>query len=224
MKKNLKFWFTLVEVLFVIAVFGIGILAVLHGVNQTVLNKELIKMKIQTSFLWREGIEMLYNLRQSNGYKELSWNCIFTGSAKDNYCQWSFGSWRLLGTGVGLKIAVGSWDEVMYLSTGNITENFEQDFKTFRLFSSSNAQGYFQYCYSGQNGCVEPSQQGIWLTEETPDNASHFARYIVFKSLTESGNKLPEEKVLKVESHILFNNGLLTWEDVIETILGNYEL
>jgi prepilin-type N-terminal cleavage/methylation domain-containing protein len=73
MKKS----FTLVETLIVIAVFGIGILAVLYGIAQTLSQQDRAKTQITSSFLAREGIELMYNLRDSNYHKELPWNCIF---------------------------------------------------------------------------------------------------------------------------------------------------
>jgi prepilin-type N-terminal cleavage/methylation domain-containing protein len=69
--------FTLVETLIVIAVFGTGILAVLYGIAQTLGQQDKAKTQITSSFLAREGIELMYNLRDSNYRKALPWNCLF---------------------------------------------------------------------------------------------------------------------------------------------------
>ncbi|MDR2191197.1 MAG: type II secretion system GspH family protein [Candidatus Peribacteria bacterium] len=69
--------FTLVETLIVIAVFGTGILAVLYGITQTLGNQDKIKTQITSSFLAREGIELMYHLRDSNYRKSLPRNCVF---------------------------------------------------------------------------------------------------------------------------------------------------
>ena len=185
-------------------------------------------MKIQASFLWRESIEILYNVRKGNAYKELPWNCIpkylntqHSNTSNNNiedFCNGQRGSWGLLGTGVGLKIAMGTGNEFFSLKTGDITNNFETNFETFRLYELFSGD-YITYVYSWE--CIkEEKENGYSLCEDTP-----FARYVIFKALTESWTELPTDKVVKVESHILYNNSsLLTGEEVIETILGNYDI
>ncbi len=69
--------FTLVEMLIVIAVFGTGILTVLYGLSQTLRMQDRADMMVSASFLAREGIELIYNLRDANYAKKLDWNCIF---------------------------------------------------------------------------------------------------------------------------------------------------
>jgi len=210
------------EVLFVIAVFWVGILTVLHGINQTVLHKELVKMKIQASFLWREGIEMLYNVRKGNAYKELPWNCIpkYIRNNEEhinNFCDGFWGSGGLIWTGVGLKIAMGTGNNNIFeFWTGYITGDFESTFNTFRLCKYQDGDK-IQYFHSW--GCVDLDEWNNTYKE------TNFARYLIFKPLLEGTNELPQDKVIKVESHILYNNSaLLTGEEIIETILGNYEI
>lgn len=206
--KKLKA-FTLVEVLTVIVIFGVWILTVLYGISQTIYNKEIVKMQFQTSFLWREGIELLYNLRDSNFKKEFEWNCIFKAlEAKDvtssnngyDFCKWwLFDSWTVM------KISIGT-GRFLYVETGSLQDDFWKNFESFRLYKCS-SWDFFQYGYTGE--CTS------W--EET-----NYARYLLFKSLTESWNILPTGKVLKVESHVLYN-GTFTGEDIIETILWNHQ-
>ncbi len=74
MKKSA---FTLIEMIIVILVFGTGILAVLYGIVQTLANQDRANTQITSSFLAREGIELMYNLRDSNYRKKLPRNCIF---------------------------------------------------------------------------------------------------------------------------------------------------
>ncbi|MCR5412844.1 MAG: type II secretion system GspH family protein [Patescibacteria group bacterium] len=69
--------FTLIEVLVIMMVFCVGILTVLYSITQTITNKEIVKLQLQTSFIGREGIELMYNLRDSNFKKELPWDCLF---------------------------------------------------------------------------------------------------------------------------------------------------
>lgn len=69
--------FTLIETLLVIAVFGTGILAVVYGISQTLRMQYEADMMVQSSFLAREGIELMYQLRDANYAKKLPWNCLF---------------------------------------------------------------------------------------------------------------------------------------------------
>jgi prepilin-type N-terminal cleavage/methylation domain-containing protein len=75
MKKRSAF--TLIETLIVIAVFATGILAVLYGMAQTLGNQDKAKTQINAAFFAREGIELMYHLRDSNYRKQLPRNCIF---------------------------------------------------------------------------------------------------------------------------------------------------
>jgi hypothetical protein len=50
---------------------------VLHGVSQTLRNQDYANVQITSSFLAREGIELMFNLRDANYHKELPWNCVF---------------------------------------------------------------------------------------------------------------------------------------------------
>jgi prepilin-type N-terminal cleavage/methylation domain-containing protein len=89
--------FTLVETLIVIAVFGTGILVVLYGIAQTLGQQDRAKTQITSSFLAREGIELMYHLRDSNYRKELPRNCIFqtvekTDLNESDFCPFLFSS------------------------------------------------------------------------------------------------------------------------------------
>ncbi|MDR0282784.1 MAG: type II secretion system GspH family protein [Candidatus Peribacteria bacterium] len=90
MKKSA---FTLIEMIIVILVFGTGILAVLYGIVQTLANQDRANTQITSSFLAREGIELMYNLRDSNYSKKLPWNCVFdpikqnSNESADDVCR-----------------------------------------------------------------------------------------------------------------------------------------
>ena len=56
--KNLKA-FTLIEILIVVFIFGVGILAVLRLLTYS------IDMRVKANFLAKEGLEIAYNIRDS---------------------------------------------------------------------------------------------------------------------------------------------------------------
>jgi prepilin-type N-terminal cleavage/methylation domain-containing protein len=191
--------FTLVEMLIVIAVFGTGILAVLYGIAQTLGNQDRAKTQITSSFLAREGIELMYNLRDSNYRKELARNCVFqtvpdAQATESAFCPDVFKS------GTVLKIAMGSGEQYLEVSTGSLDGEFATNFANYQLFYAT-GNGVFTYSYD--NG-GEP----LW-----------YARYLLIKGLTDGGVALPEQEILKIESHILFKKGEMTGETVMESFI-----
>ena len=51
-----------------------------------------------------------------------------------------------------------------------------------------------------------------------------YARYLLLKPVLDEGSELPQQKILKVESHVLFQKGALTGDKVMESFIGNYEI
>ena len=204
--------FTLIEVLVIMMVFCVGILTVLYSITQTITNKEIVKLQLQTSFIGREGIELMYNLRDSNFKKELPWDCLFRNMDREDSepCKWYFASW-MNRSWTALKIAIGTGDQFIFWETGSaLQDSFTGRFEQYQLFKLSPENStLFQYVYTGE----------YWWTVEP----SNYARYLIIKPLIESGNFLDTWKVVKIESHVLFDNGLLTGEDMMETILWNYQ-
>jgi prepilin-type N-terminal cleavage/methylation domain-containing protein len=58
--------FTFIEVMIVIAVFSIGVLAVLRLVIYNMSAVKTLETRTTATFLAKEGIELAYNLRDSN--------------------------------------------------------------------------------------------------------------------------------------------------------------
>lgn len=240
MKK--KFAFTLIEILIAISVFAIGILAVLRVLTWNLSVLDTTNIKLQATVLAKEWIELLYNVRDSNLEKNLSWNCVMKNSmyrSRDlgsNYleyndnpeqfiCAWKFWVDSLLQL---------SFDENYYLyqKLSAKSENFVTLFSDNRLClykDESKNLSWYAYC----------SEIEGW--EETI-----FARYLSFspvyvgdnvgvKAISDSkGNStqsdvapstnmsLSGEKILKVESHVLYDKLGKTWDIVFESFIWNY--
>lgn len=220
--KKLKA-FTLIETLIVIIVFCIGILAVLQWLSQTLRNKDYANTQIKSAFLAREWIELIFNLRDANYHKELPWNCIF--KYKDHidtlilddhwedevnpFCIWYFWSWDAN----ILKIGIWSGKEYIDVNTGNISEqDFDQIFDNFQIYLHTwkvlNSETWFVYNYEW-----EDENEKTW-----------FARYLLITwVLTEDWEPIDKNKLLKIESHVLYKKWAITWEKVMETFIWNYE-
>ena len=206
--------FTLLETLIVIMVFCIGILVVLHGLSQTLRNKDYANTQIKSAFFAREWIEMIFNLRDANYHKELPWNCIFnrvehlrTDYEEDenpfceNYLWWD--------NSQVLKISMWSGTEYIYIELWTLENIFEKDFKNYQIYVHTwvlNNETWFYYDYNPENG------------EET-----WFARYLVVTWVSNWNEIVGKDKLLKIESHVLYQRWSLTWEKVMETFIWNYE-
>lgn len=63
--KN-KSAFTFIEVIIAITVFAIGVLAVLRLITQNLATLDDTQTRRTATFLAKEGIELVYNMRDSN--------------------------------------------------------------------------------------------------------------------------------------------------------------
>jgi prepilin-type N-terminal cleavage/methylation domain-containing protein len=210
MKKTKAF--TLIETLIVIVVFCIGILTVLYWLSQTLRNKEYANTQIQSAFFAREWIELMFNLRDANYHKELPWNCIFEW--KDSLDP-EYGCIKFFEPNQVLKLDIGDNDKYIKIIDVSDTskiwdlkkdEDFEKTFEAYQIYKHTQDNGTtFVYNHDSNNG------------EET-----WFARYIVIKGVDSDEWEI-NDKLLKIESHVLYKKWIFKWEKVMETFIGNYE-
>ena len=211
--------FTLIETLIVIVVFCIGILVVLQWLSQTLRNKDYASTQIKSAFLAREWIELLFNLRDANYHKELPWNCIFKHNSDPTqvdvdedgdkdislFCDWMFIPWTVL------KIWIWTNSGYVYAETGSLYWlDFDEIFSGYQIYfhtwNALNGETWFKYDYT-------------W----TEDEKTWFARYLLITWVVADWWIVDDEKLLKVESHVLVQKWALTWEKVMETFIWNYE-
>lgn len=207
--------FTLIETLIVIVVFCIGILVVLYGLSQTLRNKDYANTQIKSAFFAREWIEMVFNMRDANYHKKLPWNCIFNrvdslhasyGEDENPFCINSLWSWNLQ----VLKISIWSGNEYIHVETNNEIQSFTWMFEKYQIYvhtwSVINGETGFYYDYT-------------WSEKEK----TWFARYLVITWVVDEWKLIDKSKLLKIESHVLYQRWALTWERIMETFIGNYE-
>ena len=199
--------FTLLETIIVISVFCIGILVVLHGLSQTLRNKDYANTQIKSAFFAREWIEMVFNIRDANYHKKLPWNCIFQwdNHISKDWCDANLKTWTVL------KISLWNDDWYIYAQTGSINSlEFEDIFKDYQIYLHTwnvlNGEPWYYYDYNEENG------KETW-----------FARYLLITWVIADGINIDTDKLLKVESHVLYQRWALTWEKVMETFIWNYE-
>lgn len=207
--KKLKA-FTLIETIIVILVFSIGILVVLKWLASTIRHQDNAETQIKTSFLAREWIELMFNLRDANYHKEMPWNCIFVPQDKPSltdknsnpFCIDTLGPWKVL------KISMWTWNEYIHTEVWNLKENFDDMFNEYQIYFHTWTWNEltFSYDYTGTE------------EEKTP-----FARYLIITGVMENWILVDTWKLLKIESHVLYKKWFLTWDKFMETFIGNYE-
>ncbi|MFA7298070.1 MAG: prepilin-type N-terminal cleavage/methylation domain-containing protein [Candidatus Absconditabacterales bacterium] len=210
-----KSGFTFIEVIIAITVFAIGVLAVLRLITQNLVTLDITQMRTNATFLAKEGIELVYNMRDSNISKGLAWNCILkkdfaTGNRNEIDPETVCGSNFSSGSETN-KILQISFDREGYTYTRMLDAG--TDFN--ELFT-----GNILYYTSGDVGGRQIFRYSSYPAEGSI--LSFFSRYIVFTGVREGENILPRDSILKVESHVLYNKGSKTGEVVLESFIGNY--
>lgn len=208
MKK--KSAFTFIEVMIAITVFAIGVLAVLRLITQNLVTLDATQSRTTATFLAKEWMELVYNMRDSNIAKWLPWDCVLkSGFAIDGFgnvdpsvCDWNFSSGNNL-----LQISF-SPDGYTFTTSALVTTDFSQLWSANKLY-------YATWTLGGKNI--------FWYSSRpTSTDSTIFARYLLFTGVHEWQNILPRESILKVESHVLYMKWSKTWEVVLESFIGNY--
>lgn len=216
MKK--KIWFTLIEILIAITVFSIGVLAVLRVLTWNLSIMDNTEMKLQSTVLAKEWLELLYNLRDSNLEKELPWNCVLNmevynwnlddleDNTEDKICTGYYGS--------------DNFDKILQLSF---------DWESYYYQNLTWSHDYFTGLFEDNQLCLFTwIINGInmsWFSYCSWDagESTFFARYLSFTwVVTDSMLLLPKDKILKVESHVLYKKWHKTWDIVFESFIWNY--
>ena len=76
--------FTLIEMLMALTVFSIGVLAVMRLITQNISSMDKAQSTTTATFLAKEGLELAYNMRDSNLQKGLPWNCVLSARSLAN--------------------------------------------------------------------------------------------------------------------------------------------
>lgn len=210
-----KSWFTFIEVIIAITVFAIWVLAVLRLIIQNLVTLDTTQMRTTAAFLAKEGIELVYNMRDSNIAKWLPWDCVLYTNLEDvamdtdpnstiNACMWQFSLW----TNQILSISFDS-GVYTYAMPQNIWVNFDELWSGNKLYYTTWTIWWHDlFWYSSR-----PVQS---------EKPTIFARYLLFTGVREWENILPRDSILKVESHVLYNKWTKTWEVVLESFIWNY--
>lgn len=214
MKKR---WFTLIEIMIAITVFSIGVLAVLRLITSNLVTMDKVENRTVATFLAKEWLELVYNIRDANDQKWLPWDCLLADSIEVNTggmntndldlikaCSRYFSS----GASDGNVLSIGFAESGYFFATQKRLEgNFLVNFSTFGLVKMTWMVG--QQAFSRYGPRQENNTWGLQI----------FGRYILFTGVRDWENILPLTDILKVESHVLFMKWANTWEIVLESFI-----
>lgn len=223
--------FTFIEIMIAIVIFSIGILTVMRLITDNLETMDQNNLKIQATLLAKEGIELVYNMRDANLKKELSWNCLinegmYLRSAEDlsekiwrwedisNFeeviCVWYFGENN------NLQV---SFDMVNYMYHGQSTKSdiFYDNYQNNKLYLYKADISWYPVFWYGH----ELKNDEIF-DESLQASDTFFARYLSFEKIKEWDNNLPEDKIMKIESHVLYMKWWNTGEVIFESFIWNY--
>jgi len=220
--------FTLIEILIAIAVFSVGILVVLRLITWNMAAIDRVKIKTQATILAKEWVDLVYNLRDANKEKEQAWNCVFSSEMyykaideeikEIDICNWYLWRWQN-------KVLQISFDPKIYLLTNRqeLYTWFDDNFAKNILYYKTNEVGKItsDWWYETKSW-----YNIFWYSNDSDWNENwqetNFARYIVLTWIVASWELLDKNKILKLESHVLYKKWNYTWEVILESFIGDY--
>ncbi len=219
MKQKTIQAFTLIEVIIAIAIFSIGVLTVLNLLVNNLYFLDKASTKTQASFLAKEGIELVYNLRDSNKLKAYPRNCLPLDEInidKQNnmvkICKNSL--WEKMEGWEDWAFSINfSPEEYMTVSEIQaLDSNWDKNFEKYKLVKILDTQKKYHYYTTASDNTVWKDTQSF----------AKFARYIIAKPLVEGEEEISTKNIVKLESHVLYKNGTKRGEVVFESFIWNY--
>lgn len=169
-----------------------------------------IRTRTIATLLAKESMALVFNLRDSNRLAGLEWDCVpnIAYDEKDitklDVCAENLITWQK-NTAFAWVFGV-SKDRFMDIRKVSYMQDDKSMFESTRLsLMSGSAKFPIQYYATG-----------IW------GMPTSFARYILFTWVVENGVVMPKDKLIKVESHVLYHRWTTTGEVVLESFIWNY--
>ncbi len=207
--------FTFIEVIIAISVFAVGVLAVLRLITQNLVTLDITEARTTSTFLAKEWIELIYNMRDSNIQKSLPRDCVMYADLEtwnrneidpEHVCMRYFTSWtedkQLL--------------QISFAPEGYIYTHIAEQWTWFESLRNDNRLYYTTWSIADKD-LFRYSNLPVEGQEPTV-----FSRYIVFAVVREWDKILPPNKILKLESHVAYMKGTKTGEVVLESFIWKY--
>ena len=191
--------FTMIEILVVIVVFGVGILAILTMLTNSIGYFDTVNMQTRATMLAKEALDLAYSHRDSN--LEQGYPRNYVGYDETNNKEIVRAPWE-----VWEVYKLGFSKEGYYLlEKSEKKSDFSSNFDAFRVVlekGDRNLPSYYRY---------------LEEKDASTDVSKGFARRIEFSKVKW---EFPENKLLKISSHALYQRGATTGEIVLEGFIG----
>jgi len=196
--------FTIIELVIAILIFWVGLLAILTVLNKNLVFAKKVELKTQATFLAKEGMELVYNLRDSNVIKYYPWNYLSGALTEDslkNLTYEKFETWKMY---------------IPYLTITGYRVSLKEisDIKKARLYKL-----YTWYENSAGEGIYSGFFYNYFTWQKTP-----FYRYVMFSwvYLQPEWAVADKNQILKLTSKVFYNFWNLSWEAVFSSFIGNW--
>ena len=188
--------FTMIEILVVIVVFGVGILAILTMLTNSIGYFDTVNMQTRATMLAKEALDLAYSHRDSN--LEQGYPRNYVGYDETNNKEIVRAPWEVYKLGF-------SKEGYYLLEKSEKKSDFSSNFDAFRVVLETgdrNLPSYYRY---------------LEEKDASTDVSKGFARRIEFSKVKW---EFPENKLLKISSHALYQRGSTTGEVVLEGFIG----
>ena len=189
----------MIEILVVIVVFGVGILAILTMLTNSIGYFDTVNMQTRATMLAKEALDLAYSHRDSN--LEQGYPRNYVGYDETNNREIVRAPWE-----VWEVYKLGFSKEGYYLlEKSEKKSDFSSNFDAFRVVlekGDRNLPSYYRY---------------LEEKDASTDVSKGFARRIEFSKVKW---EFPENKLLKISSHALYQRGSTTGEVVLEGFIG----
>ena len=188
--------FTLIEILVVIVVFGVGILAILTMLTNSIGYFDMVNMQTRATMLAKESLDLAYAHRDSN--LEQGYPRNYVGYDETNNKEIIRTPWEVYKLGF-------SKERHYLLEKSEKQSNFSSNFNTFRVTLETrdgNQPSYYHY---------------LKEKDDSNDVSKGFARRIEFSEVKWG---FPKNKLLKISSHALYQRWATTGEVILEWFIG----
>ena len=239
--------FTLIEMLVVIFVLGVGILSIVVLITRNLSLTKNIHIQNTATILAREGIELAYNYKKTNEMLWYQWNCATrtTNSTTENNCDkyfytWDGGDYRFTVEGI-LKnqaqvvmkpLQMNPWANNRVSGNQNIniqtaTTDFDTLWNTSRLYLTGINVGVTSFQRTSVNTTINNNvtlaQSISWYTHGG-GSESPFARYISFTAMKDipTNSPISSKDIHHITSTVLFRiNNTTTGQVSLESFISN---
>lgn len=209
--KQQKKWMTLIELLVVIFVLWVWILSITILITKNLSLTKNIHNQNSATILAREGIEMIYNIKNTNKILWYKWNCAIKdnnpNSQNEDFClEYMFTGWES-----NHKFIVDwAFRDNIILSWIDWSD-FNDLFEKSRLYLTWATRNWVNI---------------TWYTHIPNSNPTPFARYISFTGVQgiSSDSPIKTNDIHHISSTVLYKiSENTTWSITLESFITNYE-